>query len=368
MAEKILYIAIKRPPTLTETFIRAHLDRLPARILPIYGHLGADGKPVGRPALPVRAYRAFCDRYFTLSVEALVPKDLRRFLRHSGGVALLAEYGMAGVRMMYACQDVGVPLIVHFHGYDAYADHVMKAEGKQYPALFSIAAAHVVVSRHMQQQLIQLGAPPDRVHLCPYGVDVSKFIGGGPATAAPHFVAVGRFVEKKAPHLTILAFSRVRKECPKACLTMVGDGRLLGPCRHLVKALGLGDSVQLPGPAEHDQIAGLMLRARAFVQHSVQATSGDCEGMPLAILEAGASGLPVVATRHGGIQDVVLEGETGLLVDEHDIDEMARNMTLLANDPGLAGRLGGAARRRITAEFGVERHIKNLWNIIQSVI
>ena len=81
-----------------------------------------------------------------------------------------------------------------------------------------------------------------------------------------------------------------------------------------------------------------------------------------------ASGLPVIATRHDGIPEVVLEGETGLLVDEGDVDGMARAMIRLAEDPELAARMGAAGRARIEAEFSMDRSIANLWKIIENAI
>ena len=112
-----------------------------------------------------------------------------------------------------------------------------------------------------------------------------------------------------------------------------------------------------------EQLA-LMESARAFVQHSVEAPSGDAEGTPVAVLEAGASGLPVVATRHAGIPDVVIEGKTGLLVEEHDVAGMADAMLRLIDDPPLAANLGAAARDHVRAHFSMERSIDRLWRII----
>jgi glycosyltransferase involved in cell wall biosynthesis len=111
-----------------------------------------------------------------------------------------------------------------------------------------------------------------------------------------------------------------------------------------------------------------MRQARAFVQHSVQTSYGDSEGTPVGILEGGAAGLPVVATRHAGIQDVIIDGETGLLVDEGDVDSMAESMIRLGENPVLAAELGKAARKRICAEFSMEKSIDNLWGIIETTI
>src|SRR5438067_11507710 len=105
---------------------------------------------------------------------------------------------------------------------------------------------------------------------------------------------------------------------------------------------------------------------RFFVQHSMEARNGDCEGTPLGILEAGASGLRLVSTRHAGIADVVIENETGLLVDERDVKGMAENMVRLAEDPELAGRLGRAARQRLAHSFSEQRRLCRLLKIINS--
>jgi glycosyltransferase involved in cell wall biosynthesis len=107
-----------------------------------------------------------------------------------------------------------------------------------------------------------------------------------------------------------------------------------------------------------------MRRACVFVQHSIEAPSGDCEGTPVAILEAGASGLPVVATRHGGICDVVIEGKTGLLVNEHDVVGMADAMLELITDRTRAAQLGETASAHIREHFSLEHSLDRLWRII----
>jgi len=88
----------------------------------------------------------------------------------------------------------------------------------------------------------------------------------------------------------------------------------------------------------------------------------------MSVLEAGASGLPIVSTRHGGIQEVVIDGETGFLVQEGDVEGMADRMIRLAKDPDLAARLGRAARKRICCEFSLEKSIDKLWAVIKAVM
>ena len=286
--------------------------------------------------------------------------------RQHGVSVVLAEYGDVGVQVLPACTQLKIPLVVHFHGYDASVHEVLEKLREPYVQMFKEAAGIIAVSRAMQSKLISMGASADKVFYNPYGIDCDKFTGANPANASPIFLAVGRFVEKKGPLLTIRAFHSVHKRNPDVRLRMIGDGQLLDPCKALVQKLGLDGAVTFLGGQSQAVVQEEMRNARCFVQHSLQAVSGDCEGTPVGILEAGASGLPVISTRHAGIPDVVIEGETGFLVDERDFEGMAEHMLLLAQDPVLAQRMGEAARRRIADVFSMEGAILGLWRIIEA--
>jgi colanic acid/amylovoran biosynthesis glycosyltransferase len=352
-------------PTPTETFIRAHVERLPANVMLVHGWRPRVG---GRTVLSwprIALHKA--GRVLTGAglQREVTDAYVRAFRRHRAEAAL-AEYGDTAVWVVDACRRAGVPLVVHFHGYDASLHETLRENREAYPRMFRAAAAIVAVSRAMKRQLISLGAPPEKVQCNPYGVDCTEFGGGDPAAAPPTFVAVGRFTAKKAPQLTLAAFAEARRACPEARLRMVGDGPLLAECRALAAELGVGDAVTFLGARPHEVVREEVRRARAFVQHSVVTESGDSEGTPVAVIEAGATGLPVVATRHAGIPDVVVEGETGLLVEEGDVPGMAAHLVRLARDPGLAGRMGRAARRRVEGHFTMERSLARLWSIIES--
>jgi len=351
----------------SETFLRAHAERLPANVTVVYGSVAhVDGRQVMSLSRWARAVRKL-KRIATGA--AYVPETVSSFaqvFRSARADVVMAEYGPTGVRMRAPCRLVGIPLVVHFHGYDASMYEVLEEHGQDYPPLFQEAAAIVAVSRKMKQSLIDMGAPPEKVVWNPCGVDVEEFGGGDPQAAPPVFLTAGRFTEKKGPQLTLLAFAKAHERCPTARLRMAGDGHLLAACRDLAKALGIADAVTFLGAQPHGVVQDEMRRARAVLQHSiVAADTGDCEGTPVAVLEAGASGLPIIATRHAGIPDVVVDGATGLLVDEHDTDAMADAIVRLAEQPEFAARLGQAAREYVAAYFSMDHSIQRLWRVLE---
>ena len=216
----------------------------------------------------------------------------------------------------------------------------------------------------MERQLISLGAPKEKIFYNVYGVNTDSFSAGDVGRSPRQLLAVGRFVEKKAPYLTILAFAKALQQVPDAKLVMVGSGVLFDVCKQLVQSLKLEASITLHGALPHNEIAQLMMNSRAFTQHSLVPGSGDSEGTPVAVLEAQASGLPVISTKHAGIPDVVVHGETGYLVAEGDIDGMAEHMVAVLNDPQLAARLGAAGRARVLEQYSMKQSIARLKDIL----
>jgi glycosyltransferase involved in cell wall biosynthesis len=360
---------VQRSFTQVETFVRAHAERLP-------GVVGVVSRDLGTPALNGR--RVLPETASQGGASRLARFLQRRRARHHSERAyetafrqiqadvVLAEHGTAGVRVLEACRRADVPLVVHFHGADASKHDVLRRYGAAYRRMFDQAKAVIAVSRAMERQLVSLGCPSEKVVYCPYGVDCDLFTGASPGSAPPRFLAVGRMVEKKAPNLTLAAFARVLHQCPDARLRMVGSGELFDECCQLAAAMDMERAVSLLGAQPHEAVREEMLRARTFVQHSITAPGGDSEGTPVAILEASAAGLPVVATRHAGIPDVVVEGTTGFLVDEGDTDGMARHLVALAGNPGLADELGRNAAQHVRRYFTATHSIGRLARVLEA--
>jgi colanic acid/amylovoran biosynthesis glycosyltransferase len=149
---------------------------------------------------------------------------------------------------------------------------------------------------------------------------------------------------------------------------MVGEGPLLDCCKQLARALGIADSIEFTGALCHKRVQALMTGARAFVQHSLCTTYGDSEGTPVSVLEASATGLPVVSTKHAGIQEAIIHQRTGFLVAERDVSAMADYMSRLATDLGLAAALGTAGRRFVSENYSAEKSIGRLFAILQKAV
>jgi glycosyltransferase involved in cell wall biosynthesis len=242
-----------RPDAVSETFIRAHAERLPG-VVGVFHTLknfpATDSQ--GAEHSWARARRRFAAALLRRDRAWEVDRAWENALREVAANVTLAEYGTTGVLVDGACERIGVPLVVHFHGFDASRTDVLSRKAGDYRRMFGRAAAIVAVSRAMEDRLLTLGCPRDKLIYSPCGVDCARFEGAEPARANRQFVAVGRLVEKKAPHLTIASFARVASECPEARLRIIGDGPLLGVCRDLAVALEIGHAVTFLGAQPHD--------------------------------------------------------------------------------------------------------------------
>lgn len=307
-------------------------------------------------------------KLFYKRAATLSPSDMGRFLQSKRASVILAEYGPTGLEMLPVAKAAQIPLVVHFHGYDAFRADILESFGSKYPQLFEEAAQLIAVSKPMREQLISLGAPAEKVALVPYGIALDAFPLASPQLQGPVFVAVGRLVPKKGPQITIQAFAEVVKQVPEAVLQFIGDGVEEEACRKLVDALGLAENVQFLGVKTPAEVKEALQNCRAVVLHSLHPADGDSEGTPLSLIEAGACALPVVSTLHGGIPDLVLNGETGFLVAEGDVQAMADAVLRLAQQPKLAEEMGIAARIRMEAHYTEERYFARLGAILDNPI
>lgn len=277
---------------------------------------------------------------------------------------VFAEYGTTGAMVTQACKMAHIPLIIHYHGADAYHKRTLEQYSDYYKVSFDYSCGIIAVSLDMVEKLIQLGASRNKITFISCGVDIQKFplI---PITPHNNFITVGRFVEKKSPFSVIRAFKLLVDKLPNCKLWMVGNGPLYNKTLELIKELGLEHNITLTGVISQDEIKLLFKNSKCYVQHSVTADDGDKEGTPVAILEASASGLPVVSTKHGGINEAVIDGISGYLVDEYDIPAMAAKMLKIASSTSEELEImGKAGRNHIYVNYNVDKQMQRLNDII----
>lgn len=347
----------------SETFIQAH-RQLPFDIRFYYGGwvpYWLEGKSMMTLPWKLRIEKKLQKRF------SPAEKKLMYSLKNEQVRVVLAEYGPAAAECLPVVQFLKLPLIVHFHGHDASVNNLVNGYKERYQRVFEYASAVVAVSQKMKNDLLEMGCPAAKLILNPYGPN-PEFFTLNPQYSNQQFLAIGRFVEKKAPHLTLLAFHKALQQFPDAHLKMIGDGPLWQVCKDLVIHLGMENRVELLGVQPPAKIQMEMEQSLAFVQHSVTAKDGDSEGTPVAVLEAQAAGLPVVATEHAGIPDVVVHNQTGLLSKERDVETMANNMLSILQEDGLAQRLGTIGRKRIQEHFTMERHLQTLTDCINKAV
>ncbi|MCA9295321.1 MAG: glycosyltransferase [Phycisphaerales bacterium] len=298
---------------------------------------------------------------------------LRRQLKDLRPDVIQAHFGPDGCLIAPIAAELGIPLLVTFYGYDV--SSLVHQAGpvwrRRYGHMFGYAQAFRAISSHIARRIEEFGADPALIHILPPGVRVGEFTVPD-RTGRPdiHCVHVGRLTAKKGPVLLVRAFDRAVQRLGDEHalrLSIVGDGELRDETEQEIRRLGHGDRITMLGAVPHAKIAEIMQSADIYTQHCVTAKDGDMEGLGVVFAEASACGLPIVSTRHNGIPDVVLHGQTGILCEEHDIEATAQAIATLARSPELRAQMGHAGRAHIERNFNldlcVEREIKLLREI-----
>lgn len=262
---------------------------------------------------------------------------------HNGAtVALMKRLGLLRAR-----------LVTFVHGYDL-PFCLERRHRLHYRLLDAGADLILTVNRKQRRRLLALGLAPDRTFVHHMSVDTSAF---DPSCRVPsregtlRILSVARLVGKKGIAYAVRAVSvLVRRGC-RISYVIAGDGPLREKLDDLVRRLDIADHVSFVGWQDAEGIRRLLSRSDVYLAPSVTPASGDQEGIPVSIMEAMACGLPVVASDHGGIGELVIDGETGFLAPERDVDALAARIGRLADDPALGRMLGRRGRDVVRRSF-----------------
>jgi colanic acid/amylovoran biosynthesis glycosyltransferase len=243
------------------------------------------------------------------------------------------------------------------HAHDLYVDRAMLRE--------KVARAEFVATiSEFNRRLIEEvcgDAARGKVHVIRCGVDLAAL---APAPRRPPeiptFACVASLRTYKGHAVLLEAVRLLRDRGVALRVVLVGDGELRPELSSRIARDGLGGLVELRGALPHEAIPGVLAGATAMVLPSVTARDGQMEGIPVALMEAMAMGVPVISTRLSGIPELVRDGEGGLLVPEKDPRALALAMERLVRDPALAERLAEGARRAVELDFDRARNVARL--------
>ncbi|HET7550121.1 MAG TPA: glycosyltransferase [Gemmatimonadaceae bacterium] len=272
---------------------------------------------------------------------------------------VLCHHGPMGARVA-RLREAGVVsgrVVTVFHGSDASA-YVRRVGSHAYAHLFATGDLFLPVSDHWRRRLIALGCPAERIAVHGMGVDCRRFAFARRErrTGEPlRLVTVARLVERKGVANGIRAAAELVRSGVDVEYTIVGDGPLSGVLVHLARELGISQRVRIIGSVSHGAVAAILARSHVMVAPSVTAANGDMEGIPVAMMEAMASGLPVVSTIHSGIPELIEDDVTGYLVPEGDAGALAARLSRLARDFASTQRVSTAARRVIVQRHDIDK-------------
>ena len=220
----------------------------------------------------------------------------------------------------------------------------------------------IAVSNALKNRISDFGISTNKIKVIPNAVNIIDFPVGFKDTNDFKILFVGRLVPEKGLKYLIEAMKEVIKEIPRATLTIVGDGPLRKELEKLVEELSIQDKIRFEGMKTHSEIPKYMQGADLFVLPSLS------EGLPLVLLEAMAVGKPVVTTKVGGILDVVIDGETGVIVPPRDSKALIIAITYLLENDEKRMKMSENARRCIEEKFTWKRISEKTFQLYKPLI
>jgi colanic acid/amylovoran biosynthesis glycosyltransferase len=291
-------------------------------------------------------------------------------LMSDGPFDLVHSHYLAGSHEFLFLKEVfGVPLVTTFHGLPPVG--VGKLAPEKMARVFAAGDLFLVNTRFARAQLEGLGCPPGKIAILPQGTDLSRFPfreRQAPEDGRYAVLTVARLTPEKGVLYAVRAMSLLAQRHPRLEYRIVGEGPERAALEREAASLGLSGQVTLLGPFSGRQLSRHYAEAHAFVLPSLKAENGWQETQGVVIQEAQASGLPVIATRTGGIPECVIDGQTGLLVPDRDPGALAAAIERLISDWDEARRLALAGRGFVEANFDLRLVFQRLAGLYEQVL
>lgn len=350
-------------------FVRNYIDKLPFEKVVLFGGF----VPYFYLNTSLRKQKLIRYLFTILSLmnqkrlEKIIKKRFKKILLKEKIDCVVADYLNTGGAVKSICEELNIPIVSNVLGYEINKKDVLDGNKENYSNLANYKSFVIPVAKNMIPKLKNFGFRDEQILYSPIGAN-EDFFKITPAYNAFQFLAIGRFTATKAPQISIEAFAKVLKKFPQAKMIFAGHGELIEDCKQLIENLQIGDRIELVGWINQEEQLDLLSKSSIFIQHSVTAANGDAEGTPVAIIEASAAGLPVVSTKHSGIVDTIIDGKTGFLVEEHDLDSMAEKMIFLLENQNIMKEFGQSGKEFIRQNFSLNKHLDDVTKTILKAV
>lgn len=326
--------------------------------------------PFANIQLIPRARKNFLKRFWLKYVMRRPPvyyrgelQVLMKMLKRQPADLMHIYFGHTGVHLLPFIEEWDKPCVVSFHGMDIQPRPEQEGYDAQMQSLLQTVPLVLARSRSLMQGLERLGCPAEKLRLNRTGIPLDQFPFQQrpmPADGSWRFVQACRLIAKKGLTTAIHAFAKFHAKFPAAKYRIAGEGPLKSQIEALIGELRLEGAVELSGFLSQAELADLYARSHIFLHPSEMPPDQNQEGIPNSMLEAMATGLPVLATTHGGIPEAVTHERTGLLVAERDVDALFQAMCQITEETDRLYILGQAASRAVRDEFEQGKQIEKL--------
>lgn len=311
-------------------------------------------------------------RYGAQSSKLLLPAIVANARQTYVADIFLVHFGYAGA-LANKLRELGIlkgKQATVFHGADISRRHILDEHKQDYRNLFQQSELMLPISHLWQNKLIEMGCPPEKIHVTRMGIEPEKFnFQPRDAFHTPlRIVSVARLTEKKGLDVAVKASAILKQRGGRFQYTIIGNGDQDRMMRDFIAREEMDDCVTMPGFKPQEEIRQALNQADIFLLPSKTAADGDMEGIPVALMEAMAVGLPVVSTFHSGIPELIENDVSGWLVKEDDAEALAKTLLKLSEGAVDVAPVVAAARQKVETEFNQHIAYRELAQILEQMV